>query len=489
MSHPATGDHDREQPRCVRCGRPPGWVTYWPEGALCYTCRESALEVHGRCAGCGVERMTPGIAPGGGRLCVDCAGIGGDFFCVHCGHEGLRQRDRTCRRCVLTDMLREALDDGTGQVSPALLPLFEALRKIERPLGLQTWLRKEHVRRMLSSLARGQTPLTHEGINTLGAPRTVAYLRDLLMKHGLLPARDRDLMMFEAWLTDRLAATDDPEQRRLLSQYATWDVLRKLRDTAARMPLGTARVRTARDKIRKSTEFLTWLADRGHTAAQATQADIDAWHAEHRLARRAAQQFLRWCMRTGNMPRLSLPIISTRNPAPLDQHRRLALIRRAVTDEQIPAMDRVAAMLLLLYAQPITRIVRLTLDDISDHDGQVQLRLGDPPTPVPEPFATLLLDYTAARPNTKTATNPDTRWLFPGRRANQPLHPSTIEKRLGGLGFSPGRARTSAIRQLVLQAPAPVVARMLGYHDESVAGIAAQAAGPWSHYASGDHTR
>lgn len=83
------------------------------------------------------------------------------------------------------------------------------------------------------------------------------------------------------------------------------------------------------------------------------------------------------------MPRLSLPGISTRNPAPLDQHRRLALVRRAVTDEQIPAMDRVAAMLLLLYAQPITRIVRLILDDISDHDGQVQLRLGDPPPRYP----------------------------------------------------------------------------------------------------------
>ncbi|MGI5158418.1 hypothetical protein [Microbispora sp. CA-102843] len=41
----------------------------------------------------------------------------------------------------------------------------------------------------------------------------------------------------------------------------------------------------------------------------------------------------------------------------------------------------------------------------------------------------------------------------------------------------------------LVQAPAPVVARMLGYHNESVAGIAAQAADPWSRYTSGDHTR
>jgi hypothetical protein len=464
-------------------------VNYWPEGIVCSTCRNDALGVNGQCTGCGAERMTPGIAPDGGRLCVDCAQIPGNFFCARCGHEGLRQRDHVCRRCILTDLLRDVLDDGTGQISPALLPLFDGLRQVERPLGCQTWLRREHIQRMLRSLARGHTPLTHEGINTLGAPRTVAYLRDLLMKHSLLPARDRHLLMFESWLASRLAAVDDPEQRKLLNQYATWDVLRKLRDTAARGQLGPTRDTTARDKIRKAAEFLTWLTDRGRTAAQCTQADLDVWHAEHRLARRTAQQFLRWCMRTGNMPRLAIPNISTRNPAPLDQHRRVTLIRRAVTDEQIPAMDRVAAMLLLLYAQPITRIVQLTLDDITSHDSQVLLRLGDPPTPVPEPFATLLLDYAAARPNTKTATNPDSRWLFPGRRAGRPIHPSTIEQRLRDLGFAPGRARTSAIRHLILQAPAPVVAGMLSYNNESLAVIAAEAAGPWSRYAPGDHTR
>ncbi|MFJ9683897.1 hypothetical protein ACIRP2_38745 [Streptomyces sp. NPDC101194] len=43
--------------------------------------------------------------------------------------------------------------------------------------------------------------------------------------------------------------------------------------------------------------------------------------------------------------------------------------------------------------------------------------------------------------------------------------------------------------ELVLQAPAPVLACMLGHHDENVVDIAAQAAGTWSRYASGDHTR
>lgn len=48
------------------------------------------------------------------------------------------------------------------------------------------------------------------------------------------------------------------------------------------------------------------------------------------------------------------------------------------------------------------------------------LRLGDPPSPVPEPVASLLLNYIATRDNMNTATNRASRWLFPGRRADQP---------------------------------------------------------------------
>jgi hypothetical protein len=47
---------------------------------------------------------------------------------------------------------------------------------------------------------------------------------------------------------------------------------------------------------------------------------------------------------------------------------------------------------MLLYAQPASRLVRLTADDITHDDkGKVFIRLGDPPSPAPEPFASMLL--------------------------------------------------------------------------------------------------
>jgi hypothetical protein len=56
-------------------------------------------------------------------------------------------------------------------------------------------------------------------------------------------------------------------------------------------------------------------------------------------------------------------------------------------------------------------------------------------------------------------------------------------------GIPTMNGRTAAIRQLVLQAPAPVVAAMLGYHDETTTKVAADVGSPWARYAPGDHGR
>ena len=475
---------------CARCGHALKWKAahHWPEGHICSTCHTWALETYGVCAGCGVERMTPGIAPDGGRLCTDCAGMPGrSYFCLRCGGEGRRHRQGVCARCILGDQLTELLDDDSGHVRTELQPLFEALRGMGRPRSGLTWVANDHVQRNLRALAHGEVPLTHDGLDRLTPPRSVAYLRDLLMSCGILPAIDRHLLSFQRWLTQYLGAVDDPEHRKVLEQFATWHLLRKLRDHAARQPLGEKRDHQARRNLTRASLFLTWLSDHDQNLANCTQADLDAWHAEAFLARRPAQMFLRWCMTSGRMPRLDIPIRSTENPAPISQRQRLALLRRLLDDQQTELLDRVAAILILLYAQSVTRISGLTIDDLIHEGPDLLIALGDPPSPVPEPFASLLTQYVKIRPNTTTATNPNARWLFPGRRAGQPLTPTAIEGRLRRIGITARTTRTSAIRQLVLQAPAPVVAGMLGYHHETTTRLASAVASPWSHYAPGDH--
>lgn len=476
---------------CARCGRAVRLgAAHWPEGYLCATCHTHALETYGRCAGCAVDRLTPGIAPDGGRWCTDCAGGLGDFFCQLCGREGRRYRRGVCGNCVLAERLRVLLDDGTGGIRPELAPFVEGFCRMRRARAGLTWITNHHIQQMLRTLADPSTPITHDTLNGLSPWRSVAYLRDLLMCHGVLPPVDRHLMLFQRWLGDALAGIDRREHRQLVERFASWHIQRRLRHFAERGPITDPQTGQAREEVRQAIAFLAWLHGRGRTLATCAQADIDAWYAGAYTARRRTHAFLRWAMNNRLLPRLVIPHQSTANPAPISQRQRLETIHRLLTDEDIPLLTRIAATLMLLYAQPLTRILRLSTDAVLVADGKVSIRLGDPPSPVPEPFASLLLRHIDQRLNLTTATNQHTRWLFPGRRGGQPMTPATIEGRLRRHGIPGLNGRTAALRQLVLQTPAPVVARMLSYTHQQTARVAAEAGSPWSRYAPGDnHTQ
>ena len=148
------------------------------------------------------------------------------------------------------------------------------------------------------------------------------------------------------------------------------------------------------------------------------QADIDAWHAgSSENHRSAVRPFLQ--RRTANKltGRFRLPQAVTGHSAPMPDHKRIEHLGRVLAGHALPLRTRAAAGIVLLYAQPASRIVRLTVDDVTCEDGEVFLRLGDPPSPVPDPVLAILLSWARSRTNMRTATNRNSAWLFPGRRA------------------------------------------------------------------------
>lgn len=154
--------------------------------------------------------------------------------------------------------------------------------------------------------------------------------------------------------------------------------------------------------IAQANAFLVWLADRGRTTEQCQQTDLDAWHTEKLATRRPARTFFRWCMKTGRIPSLTLPPQAIRpDQAPMHQHRRLAILRRVLNDDSLPLRSRFVAALVLLHAQPVSRIVRLTIDDITDDGTTIAVRLGEPPSPLPEPVAELMQAYIRSRQQPK----------------------------------------------------------------------------------------
>lgn len=97
--------------------------------------------------------------------------------------------------------------------------------------------------------------------------------------------------------------------------------------------------------------------------------------------------------------------------------------------------------------------------------------------------------YLDSRQHLPYASSRSARWLFPGRHPGQPMNPVSLQVHLREIGVPPQRGRTSAIRHLVLQAPAPVIAKALIYHDKTATRLVTEAGGTWSRYAPGGHKR
>ena len=142
-----------------------------------------------------------------------------------------------------------------------------------------------------------------------------------------------------------------------------------------------------------------------------------------------------------------------------------------------------------------SRVLRLALADLAHQaDGQLCLRFGDPPTPVPQPFAQLMLQQASQAALNPTSlagaaeqgiSPPDDTtggWLFPGRNPGQPAAYATVFNQLRSRGFPMRTGRISALRQLAVQAPAPVVADALGFHHTTTHRQHINAGDTWGHY-------
>ncbi|MCX4734443.1 hypothetical protein [Streptomyces sp. NBC_01363] len=250
---------------CARYGRRAAKSAEWSDGPICRTCYDRAMRVRGSCPNCRADRLLLGRDTTGTPICRDCAGITRDFFCDRCSFEGLLLRGRLCERCTLADTLARLLDDGTGHVALPLQPLVTTLLEMDRPKSRLIWLRTPNVVRLLRGLATGTIPLTHEGLHQEGPWRTVTHLCDLLMDCSVLPRVDRQILLYQRWLTERLATIEDPEHHLLLRHFTTWHQMRRLRATAENGPLRRSQTHQAKQETTQAGAFLARLANRGRT--------------------------------------------------------------------------------------------------------------------------------------------------------------------------------------------------------------------------------
>jgi hypothetical protein len=500
---------------CVGCGRRRRVSTRTADGPRCQTCTPrttmtcsicgttrpctlskatgqpwcaACARSWARCAGCG--RLAPVRA--GTRdapLCGTCAVPDADRWkaCPTCGTPG-RLIAGACRRCHLHQQLGDLLADPTGHVRPELQALHQALASVERPATVLNWLARNAPRTVLVDLAAGRRPLSHAALDELPASKPLAHLRSILVAAGALPARDEHLAQLERWTTRLVAARADPDERQLLHRYAVWHVLRRLRARTRDAHTTHQQATTARRRIAAAAAFLDWLGARDTTLVACTQADLDAWMATaSRNQRGQTGAFVRWA-RNQRLTRLDFPATRWAGPAGvIDAEARWQQARWLLRDDTLNPEDRVAGLLVLLYAQQPAAIGRLTIDHVivDAADGQVRLRLGREPVVLPDPLVRLVLRLVATRHGHATIGELGTsRWLLPGGRPGQPISAYQLTQRLHQLGVHPAQARSTALFQLATELPAAILARLLGLHISVAVQWQHAAAGDWTGYAA-----
>ncbi|MFD3458316.1 hypothetical protein ACFWVM_01260 [Nocardia fluminea] len=300
-------------------------------------------------------------------------------------------------------------------------------------------------------------------------------LRSLLVFAGVLPERDEHLAALRRWTTAKLAGIDAREELLVLRAFITWHCLPRLHRRLRSAPASSVQITLVRDRITIATDFLTWLRARGQALLDVGQADIDEWLTTGKTTRYDLREFLRWAVRNGYVGDVIIPHrTSHRHTPPVDADQRWTMARNLLHNNDIAIPYRAAGLLLLLYAQPMTKIIQLQVAHVLQADAGVYLSLGSTPMHLPDPLDELVIrlveEHVGHSAHGRGERSP---WLFPGARPGRHISYIQMATGLHDLDIHALPSRAAALLDLCAQLPADIISQLLGLSTSS--------ADAWSH--------
>lgn len=514
------GCQGRRAPKeeCVGCGRTRRVNARDRAGAaMCTTCYTKLRQTRGLCAECGETTVL--VVREGGRgghkksLCVRCyrhpereCGLCGRtrrialratetspdvcptcywapvVECSECGQQGLGRRTTRngqpwCFACQAARRINALLVDVHGTIRPGFEGVRDALAQVDPRSVLANWGRTESLT-LLAKMLEQHNGVTHELLDEQGSRTGVHYLRALLVSTGVLEERDEHMSRLRNFCQEYVAEVEDVEMRHVLSRYAQWHIVGGRRVGSS--GLTSNQDYSARQSVRAARRFLDRLILRGQHLGECTQRDIDRW-----VLGAKTLTFVHW-LKDQRLLAAELEVPERHIDAAVatnDPENHWTLARRLLHDSKSGGVEeRVVGCLVLLYGQPLTRIVQLTRDDLIENEDKLQLRLGPEPLELVPPLADLMRQLPVHKPFGAARESADERWLFPGKSAGRPRHPTSLMRSLNRQGIPARTSRNTALYHLATTVPPAVIASLLGVHAITAQRWAQTAGANWLMY-------
>lgn len=445
---------------CARCRRERPAQAVWPMGPVCSGCYDAVLRRPADCAVCGSTAALIGRV-GDESICGPCSGSDRTYTCRNCGEPARAVADGSCARCYAQARFDRILADASEEWAP----LRRLPQETESPMALVAWLRRSRGAALLADLVAEGRPVTHEA---LPAGKAEHYLRSLLVEADILPARIEPLERLTEWV-ESLVLADPVEFQQTLRRFAQWHVMRRARRRSTQRDFTINSGRWARQQVSVARTFLYWLADHDATPQECTQALIDLWLASGSTRRYLIRDFIAWAKKDQLVSKdVKIPPRPIKVPTtPTDEEERWALLRNLLTDESVPDEVRVAGMLVLVYAQHLSRVVALRPSAVGIDADVCHVTVAGSPLPLPTALAEPLRRLTSQTSRGKASTTrraAGDEWLFPGGNPGQHITSEHMRSRLAGYGITLRDARHAALLQWAQDTPGPVLASSLGLH-------------------------
>ena len=389
------------------------------------------------------------------------------------------------RRCVLHASLRELKRTGDPAAIEALQGYLGGPRRWRQAVDGAGMDAQQSQLPDAPRAGQWRPRAAHDALDTVDRGHSTTYLRAALVAHGALPERHQQAAALAAFIAREVLRVPDG-QRLHLRTFATWKIQHNLGQAERGGHAKRSSYRYAFTQIHIAADLLLWLSQHTLTLQELHQEHLDYWLAEGSTQRTRIRTFILWARRRKIIgPLTALPFAAQQHVDPLDPRQRLQLLGRLLDHESLDLRDRVAGCLLLLFAQPISRIVLLTPNDVQDRQGRVFISLGREPLLLPEPLATLTQRLKDSPPHlATTAVNTRPERLFPGLRLDATIHAEHMRRRLSKLGITSRAGRGSAVLQLAQTLPAAILADLLGFAESTAEDWTQLANGDWARYAA-----